>query len=300
MGVGAASTTAVLVCQGRAIADGHYAVGRFSDPVAVELLDPAERAVVERVRDGDAPASGADRMAHELVRRSGITMVPRTVAIDDAIRGHDATQVVILGAGLDARAWRMPELAHATVFEVDHPASQRDKLRRLGDRAPTAQRVVPVEVDLSAQRLRPALEAADFDRRLVSTWVWEGVVPYLSAADVRAAVAQMAELCAPGSLLVVNYQAKSAWVTFMRRIMRLVLRLTKQPDPLATEPWRSLWRPETMRKMLELNGFQVVSDRDLLSLAAGFELPPEVQGSLRNGRVAVALRSERAGVDARR
>jgi len=39
MGVGAASSTAVLVCQGRATADGRYAVGRFSDPVAEELLD---------------------------------------------------------------------------------------------------------------------------------------------------------------------------------------------------------------------------------------------------------------------
>jgi methyltransferase (TIGR00027 family) len=291
MGVGAASTTAVLVCQGRAVADGRYAAGRFSDPVAAELLDPAELSVVERVRAGEVPASGADRVAHELVRRSGITMVPRTVAIDDAIRAHDATQVVILGAGLDARAWRMPELARATVFEVDRPASQRDKLRRIGDRAPTARRVVPVEVDLSSQRLRPALESAAFDRRLVSTWVWEGLVPYLSADDVRAAAVQLAELCASGSLLVVNYQARSAWVALMRRTMRLVLRLAKQPDPLATEPWRSLWRPAAMRNMLEHNGFQVVSDRDLLSLAAGFDLPPEVQGSLRNGRVVVALRS---------
>jgi hypothetical protein len=38
----AASSTAVLVCQGRATADGRYAVGRFSDPIARELLDPAD------------------------------------------------------------------------------------------------------------------------------------------------------------------------------------------------------------------------------------------------------------------
>ena len=240
MGVGAASSTAVLVCQGRATADGRYAVGRFSDPVAEELLDPAERMVVERVRAGDVPAQAAERMAYEMVRRSGITMVPRTVAIDEAIREHDAAQLVILGAGLDARAWRMSELADVTVFEVDHPASQRDKLRRIGDRTPTALRVLPVEVDLATQTLSPTLENAGFDRQVVSTWVWEGVVPYLVANDVRAAVAQIAELCAPGSRLVVNYQAKSAWVSLMRGAMRLILRLTRQPDPLAGEPWRSL------------------------------------------------------------
>lgn len=236
MRVGAANSTAVLVCQGRATADGRYAVDRFSDPVAEELLDPAERTVVERVRAGDVPAQAAERMAYEMVRRSGITMVPRTVAIDEAIREHDAAQLVILGAGLDARVWRMSELADVTVFEVDHPASQRDKLRRIGDRTPTALRVLPVEVDLATQTLSPTLENAGFDRQVVSTWVWEGVVPYLVADDVRAAVAQIAELCAPGSRLVVNYQAKSAWVSLMRGAMRLILRLTRQPDPLAGEP----------------------------------------------------------------
>ena len=44
----AASSTAVLVCQGRATADGRYGVGRFSDPIARELLDPADRAMWAR------------------------------------------------------------------------------------------------------------------------------------------------------------------------------------------------------------------------------------------------------------
>ena len=151
MGVRAASSTAVLVCQGRATADGRYAAGRFSDPVSQELLDPAERVVVDRVRAGDVPTQTAERMAYEMVRRCGITMVPRTVAIDEVIRRHDAEQLVILGAGLDARAWRMPELSHVTVFEVDHAGSQRDKLRRIRGRPPTALRVIPVEIDLATQ-----------------------------------------------------------------------------------------------------------------------------------------------------
>ena len=79
----AASSTAVLVCQGRATADGRYAVGRFSDPVARELLDPADHVVVDRVRADRVPAEAADRMAYEMVRRTGLTMVPRTIAIDD-------------------------------------------------------------------------------------------------------------------------------------------------------------------------------------------------------------------------
>ena len=147
-----------------------------------------------------------------------------------------------------------------------------------------------MEVDLATKTLSPTLENAGFDRQVVSTWVWEGVVPYLVADDVPAAVAQIAELCAPGSRLVLNYQAKSAWVSLMRGAMRLILRLTRQPDPLAGEPWRSLWRPESMQRLLHDNGFRVVSDDDLFTLAVGFELPSDVEGSLRNGRVVLAVR----------
>jgi len=286
----AASSTAVLVCQGRATADGRYAVGRFSDPVARELLDPPDRLVVDRVRAARVPTDAAGRLAYEMVRRTGLTMVPRTISIDEALRGHAAGQVVILGAGLDARAWRMSELARAAVFEVDHPASQQDKLRRIVGLAPTAGQVVPVAIDLATERLGPALERAGFDRQAATTWVWEGVVPYLAADEVRATVGQIAELSAPGGRLVVNYQAKSLATTVMRQAMRLVLRASRQPDPLAGEPWRSLWQPNDMRKMLRANGFDVTSDSDLLALTAGLDLPADNNGSLRNGRVLVAAR----------
>ena len=153
-----------------------------------------------------------------------------------------------------------------------------------------AGRVVPVAVDLAGERLGPALEGAGFDRQAVTTWVWEGVVPYLTAGEVRATVAQIAELSAPGSRLVVSYQAKSLPVTVMRVAMRLLLRLSRQPDPLAGEPWRSLWRPDHLRSMLSDNGFDVTSDNDLLTLSEGLALPSGNNGSLRNGRVAVAVR----------
>lgn len=286
----AASSTAILVCQGRAAADGRYAVERFSDPIARELLDASDRGLVDRIRAGDVPAIASERVAYEWVRRTAVVMVPRTVAIDDAIRAHAAPQLVLLGAGLDARAWRMSELTDVAVFEVDHPASQHDKLRRIGDRVPLARCVVPVEVDLANQRLGPALEAAGFDRCAHTTWVWEGVVPYLSADEVRATVAQLGELCAPGGMLVINYQAKSLTVSVMRSVMRLVWRVARQPDPLAGEPWRSLWTPESIRDLMGNAGFDVTTDADLLTLSGGLGLPPDAESSLRNGRVAVAVR----------
>lgn len=287
----AASSTAVLVCQGRAVAHGRHAVGVFSDPVAQDLLDDDERALVEAARAGHPPRERSQRMGYELLWRTGILVVPRTVVIDRAVVEHAAPQVVVLGAGLDARAWRMPELGGSSVFEVDHPASQRDKQRRLAGRAPTAARVLPVAVDLAHERLGPALTAAGFDPSLATTWVWEGVVPYLDGNAVRATVRQLAELSAAASLLVVSYQSRSVAALVMRRLMRGVMRVSGQADPLAGEPWRSTWSSTAMRSLLSDNGFDVRSDDDLLTLAAGLGLPPEGNASLRNGRVALAVRS---------
>jgi methyltransferase (TIGR00027 family) len=147
-----------------------------------------------------------------------------------------------------------------------------------------------VAVDLAQQPLGPALGAAGFEPRLPTTWVWEGVVPYLTPAQVRATLGQVAQLSAPGSRLVVNYQAKSLAVTVLRAAVRLALRLERQADPMAGEPWRSLWRPEEMRDLLSRSAFQTTSDESLFILAEGLGLPQEADRSLRNGRVAVAVR----------
>lgn len=283
----AASATAVLVCQGRAVADGRYAVGRFTDPVARELLDPEELVLVDAVRRAAGPPEAGQRIGYEMLRGTAAIMVPRTIAIDQAIRDHPPTQVVILGAGLDDRAYRMPELIDVSVFEVDHAASQADKERRAAALEPLA-RLVRVTADLNRENLETPLRTAGFDLSEPTTWVWEGVIPYLTRAATIETLGQVAALSAVGSRLVVNYQAKSMFAAVMRRLMRVVIRMTKQADPLGNEPWRSLWRPQDLAEVLTAHGFDVLSDDDLLALAAGLDLPGDAARSLRAGRVAVA------------
>jgi hypothetical protein len=74
----------------------------------------------------------------------------------------------------------------------------------------------------------------------------------------------------------------------MRVAMPLVLRVSRQHDPLTGEPWRSKWRPDRMRSMLRQR-FRPHVDSDLLTLSEGLAQPPNNKGSLRNGRVAVAV-----------
>jgi hypothetical protein len=86
MRAGRSSRTAVVVCQGRAAADGRIAPGEFADPTALPMLRPDERVPVEQVRAGTPPQGAAARLDYESVRASAEVVVPRTVAIDAAVR----------------------------------------------------------------------------------------------------------------------------------------------------------------------------------------------------------------------
>ncbi|MFF4553874.1 class I SAM-dependent methyltransferase [Streptomyces sp. NPDC001422] len=279
-----ASRTAVLVCQGRAAADGRAGTARFADPVAVRLLRAGERAPVEQVRANTPPTGWRERTAYESVRACAEVVVPRTVAIDEALRAHVGDQLVILGAGLDTRAWRLSELARTDVWEVDHPASQEDKQ----DRLPTEQAVVArsvrfTPVDFALDDLGTALDSAGHAPSAPTTWLWEGVIPYLTRDEVRATVAALAARTAPGSALVVNYQTPSTRAAAGRLLTRFL-----GSSITSGEPWRSLWRPEQLAALLDEYGLRVVSDGNLLDLAHTHGIPTQGRTSLRSGRVAVA------------
>ncbi|MEU8795836.1 class I SAM-dependent methyltransferase [Streptomyces sp. NPDC048643] len=280
----AASRTAVLVCQGRAAANGRAGTGRFADPVAVRLLRAEERTPVDQVRVNTPPTGWRERTAYESVRACAEVVVPRTVAIDEALRARVKDQLVILGAGLDTRAWRLSELARTDVWEVDHPASQQDKQARLpAEQAALARSVRFTPVDFAVDDLGTALDAAGHDPSTPTTWLWEGVVPYLTRDEVRTTVAALAARTAPGSALVVNYQAPSAKAAAGRLLARVL-----GSSITSGEPWRSLWRPRQLAGLLGDYGLRVVSDDTLLDLAHARGIPTHGRTSLRSGRVAVA------------
>src|SRR5690349_10880739 len=80
----------------------------------------------------------------------------RTAAIDTAVRdaiAAGAKQLVVLGAGYDGRAWRMPELTGVKVFEVDHPATQGFKRARLSELPPSKGIVTFVSMNFETESL---------------------------------------------------------------------------------------------------------------------------------------------------
>jgi methyltransferase (TIGR00027 family) len=286
----AASRTAVLVCQARAAADGRLAPGVFADPIAYDLLLPDERTVVDEVRAGAVPPGWAARVAYESVSACAEVIVPRTVAIDEALREHPHPQLVILGAGLDTRAWRLRELADVDVTELDHAASQRDKQERVGDRPTYARTHRFQPADLAVDDLSGALDAAGHDPEAPTTWLWEGVIPYLRRADVVRTLAAVAARSARGSTLVVNYQTPSLRARSGRVAAAVFARLGGAKTITAGEAWHTLLTPRDAVRLLADAGFGVQSDEDLATIADDLGMPTMNTTSLRNGRIAVAVR----------
>lgn len=109
-------------------------------------------------------------------------------------------QVVLLGAGLDTRAYRLDWPDGTQVFEVDLPAVHTFKERVLTGHTPAASSRTPVAADLLADWREPLL-AAGFDPGRPTAWLCEGLLFYLAPEAVDRLVATAGELSAPGSTL---------------------------------------------------------------------------------------------------
>jgi len=137
----------------------------------------------------------------------------RTRYIDDLVKQQLAAginQVVILGAGLDMRAYRMEELQNAKVIEVDFPATQqlkRSKLRELSITEPEG--LEYVSIDFNKQPLDETLIAAGFNSSRPTFFIWEGVTMYLDARSVDATLKAIHNLSAPNSSLYFDYLYQS-------------------------------------------------------------------------------------------
>jgi methyltransferase (TIGR00027 family) len=167
-------------------------------------------------------------------------------------------QYVILGAGLDSFAYRRGDLLdRLRVFEVDHPASQAWKRRRLdelGVSPPPS--LVFAAVDFEHQTLRAGLEAAGFDFRAPAVFSWIGVTMYLTLEAIEATLATVAA-CPAGSRIVLTYNRPGSALSGMGLETQTVLaRIAGEMG----EPIVSLFEPEEIDRLLRGLGFDQVDD----------------------------------------
>jgi methyltransferase (TIGR00027 family) len=250
------STTAAIVALHRAAAHGATKIRGFDDPIAAGLLTPSMRLLLPyahfRSRQFTHSRRPSQRAARALLGPSAEAVPLRTVAIDACLRENPPGQFVILGAGLDARAWRLPELKNTTVFEVDHPATQRYKRERVKELTPLVRDHRFVAVNFERDSLDERLGAAGHDRTQPTFWLWEGVMPYLWPAAIRATLGVVKARSVPGSRLAATYA-----VPVLGRTPPAIF-------GLFGEPFVTAWTPEQMRDELQALGWHVTEDSGVL------------------------------------
>jgi len=244
---GKPSSTAHFVALGRAFAnEGMSHVAGFTDPTARAFLTKRGQTGFEK-----AVRSDPNGWRYKSARQMADMIALRSSAIDAAVRKaveKGAKQLVILGAGYDGRAWRLPELKGVKVFEVDHPATQGDKQRRVKDLPPAMTTVEFVPIDFERESLDSVLDRAGHDRTVPTCWIWEGVVMYLTFGATRTTLDDIGARSASGSTLIVNYHT-----AHRRFVARLIFRLIGEPQI-------SAFTREEMADELRGVGFRVRED----------------------------------------
>jgi methyltransferase (TIGR00027 family) len=255
---GRASQTAALVAYFRALAHmGITSVEGFSDPTARSLLPPfwlwllgkAEKQSLKR-----APRNGGS-----LRTRIVDGMALRTLIIDlhvKAALSRGIQQVVILGAGLDGRGYRLTELSKARLFEVDHPATQAFKKSRTPQLSATAREITFVPVDFETDSLDAALEKRGHRKDQPTAWIWEGVVMYLTDQALRTTLRTISDRSAAGSALILNYHTPSPQKLFRK----LAFTLRRSFFGLVAEPQIGEHSPQEIAQRVAEVGMRVTQD----------------------------------------
>lgn len=220
----------------------------FEDPLAHRILGVAPEAV------------NRDAEQQPMRRIMRLFIAARSRFAEDALAkavANGASQLVVLGAGLDTYAYRGKLRDRLRIFEVDHPATQewkRDRLSRTGISIPGCLTFAPL--DFERQTLPEGLAAAGFDPRQQTFFTWLGVVPYLTEETIWSTLTFVANLPAAAHV-VFDYSDPPHLLSPEVRE-----RHEKRAARVAAlgEAWISFFEAEQLRgKLLEL-GFRVVED----------------------------------------
>lgn len=168
----------------------------FADPFAEKLAGESGQRLLE-----EAIATAGDK--------STLQIVVRTRFWDEALlrTARAVDQVVILAAGMDARAYRLPWPDGTTVYELDQPAVMAAKAEALVDEQPRCRRVA-IGIDL-AEDWPAALRAAGFDSQRPAVWLIEGLLQYLDESAVHILFERIDALSAPASVLLYDVVGKT-------------------------------------------------------------------------------------------
>lgn len=221
----------------------------FADPLATTILGvPAAELQRSALQ---APATRGMRLF--IASRSRFAEDSLAAAVARGVR-----QYVVLGAGLDTFAHRNPfEDAGLRVFEVDHPATQAWKMRRLADAGlPSPPSLTFAPVDFERETLADGLAAVGFDAAAPAFFAWLGVVVYLTREAITETLKFIARV--PGAEVVFDYgEPPSAFPEGGQRSVQLA---RAQRAAAMGEPWITRFSPSEIQSLLRGLGFDQLED----------------------------------------
>jgi methyltransferase (TIGR00027 family) len=276
------SLTALAVAVARGIGTAPDQI----DHVAAELVPPPLGRALAWVGRPGTPT-----VVRDALRVATLGMVDhvslRRAAIDEALEralAMGARQLVVLGAGLDGRAWRLQSLREVTVLEVDHPATQAGKQRRVAGRTPLAADVRFVAVDFEHDDLGQRLAEHGHEREQLTVWIWEGVTPYLHPRAIEATLAAVSSRSAPGSRLLVSY----AVPTLVPWDLPGLPALTEAAFAALGEPLHGAMTTDALEACLAVHGFTLLEDTSNREWAASHTGSARMATLFSSERLAVA------------
>jgi methyltransferase (TIGR00027 family) len=214
------------------------------DRLAADYGDPgADVALSRDVAAGLAPSPG--RMHDYLRARTAFFDRVVVTAVSAGV-----PQVVVGAAGYDARSLRYARPG-VHWFEVDHPATQADKLERLRRLGIDARHVRFVAADFRVDPVAAALRDAGLNPREPALFLFEGIVVYLDKPVTESVLAQFREVTVPGSTLAISVSPTSA-----ARGPTARARFTESVAAMG-EPARAFLQPAEAARMLERAGWQL-------------------------------------------
>lgn len=220
----------------------------FSDPFARIILGDDAEAII-----GALSADPAQRsMRIFMAARSRFAEDRLGEAVSRGVR-----QAVVLGAGLDTFALRNPYPDPGLrVFEVDHPATQAWKRRRLSETGLSIPASLTfAAIDFERDDLGHGLRDAGFDPDRPAFFIWLGVVPYLGRAAIAATLRYIASV--PGSEVVFDYSEPLENYPPDRRAG--IVALAAYAAEIG-EPWLSHFDPDEIARELRGYGFGDLED----------------------------------------
>jgi methyltransferase (TIGR00027 family) len=203
--------------------------------------------------------------------RSYANVITRTKYAEDALQAgvsQGVRQYVLIGAGFDSFALRLPKFAaDLQIFEIDFPATQSLKVERIaacGIALPDS--VHFVAADLSKESVAAALARSSFKTNRLTFFSWLGVTIYLTREANLATLKSIASCSPAGSEVVFTYFDERVFQAQSESFRELQQRVAA-----IGEPFLSGFNPDELAANLAACGLDLVEDLNGAEAAARYD-----------------------------